>query len=76
MTFNEAEMSIRMLFKNPKSISYDKPDTMVITFQNTPTYLIPQDEGMLPIPNGYKLTVPLPVQQIYKSVKTNLAVEE
>ena len=76
MTFTEAEMSIRMLFKDPKSISYDKPDTMVITFQNTPTYLIPQNEGMLPIPNGYKITVPLPVQEIYETVNTNLAVEK
>ena len=75
-SFTESEMSIKFLFNEPTSISFDKPDTMVITFENTPIYLIPEDKNRLPIPNGYKLTVPLPVQQISDTVNENFAVED
>ena len=60
-TFTTTEISIKFLFTDPTKISYEKPDTMIITFQNTPFYMIPKDSTKQPIPNGYKLAIPLPV---------------
>ena len=59
--FTENNLEIEVAFTNPEVISYDKTDTFMIKFQNTPVFLIPTEDELAPIPNGYKLAIPLPV---------------
>ena len=74
--YTSNEIIIQILFSKPEAISYDKPDTMIITFMNTPFYMMPKDKTKQPIPNGYKLTVPLPVQFIPKTISEQTVEEQ
>ena len=60
-SISEDKVAFDFIFENPLFISQgEKPDTMSITFLNTPLYLIPQDTNKKSIPNGFKITIKLP----------------
>ena len=57
-------MELNFMFDHPSYISQDvKPDTIKITFLNTPYYLIPQDSSKMTLPNGYQVNVKLVPQE-------------
>ena len=61
-SYNEAGVGFSIKFDHPKYISVGGTDTMKISFFNTAKYLSPSEEGMMPIPDGFTMTIKLPPQ--------------
>ena len=58
---DEKNVQFNFFFEHPLFISQNAmADTMKITFENTPFYIVPQDSSKLPIPNGYPLMIKMP----------------
>ena len=74
--FTVDEINIKVKFSDPDFISYDKQDTLIVTFLNTGKYLIPETGEFAVVPNGYQVTVALPVQQDVTSESAAKSVEE
>ena len=51
--FAQGVLNIQIRFADPTVISYDQHDTLMITFQNTQTFLQPAEGDISPIPDGY-----------------------
>ena len=64
ISFSETKLDIKIVFDNPTVISFDTPDTVLITYMNTHTFMKPSRDDRLPIPNGYKIVAPFPVQNL------------
>ena len=57
-------MIINIDFENPNFISAgSSPDMLTVAFYNTTKYLIPEDPEMSAIPDGYQLSLPIPMQE-------------
>ena len=70
MTIDESGLGFKFDFENPTYVSMGEgSDKMKITFQNTQFYLIPEDESLSSLPNGYEITIDLPPQELPNLVK-------
>ena len=62
--FSSTKMGIQIYFENPSFISAgSRPDKLTVSFYNTTKYLEPEDPELSAVPDGYQLSLPIPMQE-------------
>ena len=68
---DQSQIAFKFFFDHPEYISQDgSPDTMLIKFENTPFYLLPDDTAKKTLPNGWHLIIKLPPQVVIKNAES------
>lgn len=57
-------IELAVFFDNPGYISLDSIDTLHVVFNNTSNFLVPKDENISPVHNGYIVKVDIPPQSV------------
>ena len=58
--FDQEFMMFDVIFENPKVISIDTYDTLILTFNNTKFFIESANDDRLTIPNDFKVLITLP----------------
>ena len=58
--FTRDDIELKVEFENPGFISNPVGDTLYVHFNNTGSFLVPQDEKLLSLKEGYKIKVNVP----------------
>ena len=61
--FDQEFMMFDVIFEDPKVISIDTYDTLILTFNNTEFFIESVNDDKLTIPNGFNVTITLPPQE-------------